>query len=123
MLCLNRDLKKKLTISYPCVMLNVDVARNNTNDQYQVSLTYFSIFLSTISKFFVLRFGLLVYDFAIIIPNSYHHIYQTLTDPIEKTYATHSECSIEFEVDGPYKVRQSSMFLFDSTLSCNFILN
>lgn len=31
-----RDSKKKLTISYPCVMLNVDVARNNTNDQYQV---------------------------------------------------------------------------------------
>jgi len=26
---------KKLTISYPCVMLNADVARNNTNDQYQ----------------------------------------------------------------------------------------
>lgn len=45
MLCLNRDLKKKLTISYPCVMLNVDVARNNTNDQYQVSWKYFSIFL------------------------------------------------------------------------------
>ncbi|KAA8544223.1 hypothetical protein F0562_022235 [Nyssa sinensis] len=57
-----KDLKKKLTISYPCVMLNVDVARNNTNDQYQ-----------------------------------------TLKDPINKTYATHSECSIEFEVDGPYK--------------------
>ncbi|XP_034688144.1 DNA polymerase epsilon catalytic subunit A-like [Vitis riparia] len=57
-----KDLKKKLTISYPCVMLNVDVARNNTNDQYQ-----------------------------------------TLIDPINKTYATHSECSIEFEVDGPYK--------------------
>ncbi|KAK9279688.1 hypothetical protein L1049_013368 [Liquidambar formosana] len=53
---------KKLTISYPCVMLNVDVARNNTNDQYQ-----------------------------------------TLKDPINKTYTTHSECSIEFEVDGPYK--------------------
>lgn len=32
----HRDAKKKLTISYPCVMLNVDVARNNTNDQYQV---------------------------------------------------------------------------------------
>lgn len=31
-----RDPKKKLAISYPCVMLNVDVARNNTNDQYQV---------------------------------------------------------------------------------------
>ncbi|OMO70162.1 hypothetical protein CCACVL1_19081 [Corchorus capsularis] len=57
-----KDSKKKLTISYPCVMLNVDVARNNTNDQYQ-----------------------------------------TLVDPVNKTYATHSECSIEFEVDGPYK--------------------
>ncbi|KAI3971229.1 hypothetical protein MKX01_021996 [Papaver californicum] len=57
-----KDLKKKLTISYPCVMLNVDVARNNTNDQYQ-----------------------------------------TLEDPINKTYTTQSECSIEFEVDGPYK--------------------
>ncbi|XP_010557398.1 PREDICTED: DNA polymerase epsilon catalytic subunit A [Tarenaya hassleriana] len=53
---------KKFTISYPCVMLNVDVARNNTNDQYQ-----------------------------------------TLVDPVNKTYKTHSECSIEFEVDGPYK--------------------
>lgn len=53
---------KKLTISYPCVMLNVDVARNNTNDQYQ-----------------------------------------TLNDPVNKLYTTHSECSIEFEVDGPYK--------------------
>ncbi|CAA7036272.1 unnamed protein product [Microthlaspi erraticum] len=53
---------KKFTISYPCVMLNVDVAKNNTNDQYQ-----------------------------------------TLVDPIRKTYKSHSECSIEFEVDGPYK--------------------
>ncbi|XP_068462089.1 DNA polymerase epsilon catalytic subunit A-like isoform X3 [Phaseolus vulgaris] len=57
-----RDSKKKFTISYPCVMLNVDVAINNANDQYQ-----------------------------------------TLTDPMRKTYTTHSECSIEFEVDGPYK--------------------
>ncbi|XP_052190980.1 DNA polymerase epsilon catalytic subunit A-like isoform X2 [Diospyros lotus] len=57
-----KDSQKKLTISYPCVMLNVDVARNNTNDQYQ-----------------------------------------TLKDPINKIYTTHSECSIEFEVDGPYK--------------------
>ncbi|XP_022862888.1 DNA polymerase epsilon catalytic subunit A-like [Olea europaea var. sylvestris] len=57
-----RDPKKKLTISYPCVMLNVDVAINNTNDQYQ-----------------------------------------TLKDPVNMTYVTHSECSIEFEVDGPYK--------------------
>ncbi|KAL2569326.1 hypothetical protein AAZV13_18G122150 [Glycine max] len=50
-----RDPKKKFTISYPCVMLNVDVAINNSNDQYQ-----------------------------------------TLTDPIRKTYTTRSECSIEF---------------------------
>ncbi|XP_074301915.1 DNA polymerase epsilon catalytic subunit A-like [Silene latifolia] len=57
-----KDSKRKLTISYPCVMLNVDVARNNTNDQYQ-----------------------------------------TLKDPVNRTYATHNECSIEFEVDGPYK--------------------
>ncbi|CAN6479373.1 unnamed protein product [Victoria cruziana] len=57
-----KDSKKKFTISYPCVMLNVDVAINNTNDQYQ-----------------------------------------TLIDPVNKVYNTHSECSIEFEVDGPYK--------------------
>ncbi|KAG4958438.1 hypothetical protein JHK87_035071 [Glycine soja] len=30
-----RDPKKQFTISYPCVMLNVDVAINNSNDQYQ----------------------------------------------------------------------------------------
>ncbi|EFJ15355.1 hypothetical protein SELMODRAFT_445541 [Selaginella moellendorffii] len=53
---------KKLPISYPCVMLNVDVALNNTNHQYQ-----------------------------------------TLADATERTYRTSSECSIEFEVDGPYK--------------------
>lgn len=29
---------------------------------------------------------------------------QTLVDPVLRTYATSSECSIEFEVDGPYKV-------------------
>jgi DNA polymerase epsilon subunit 1 len=28
---------------------------------------------------------------------------QTLVDPVRKTYKSHSECSIEFEVDGPYK--------------------
>lgn len=39
-----RDMKK-LTISYPCVMLNVDVAKNNTNDQYQVcrAIAYFKV--------------------------------------------------------------------------------
>ncbi|KAG5111867.1 hypothetical protein JHK82_035136 [Glycine max] len=33
-----RDPKKQFTISYPCVMLNVDVAINNSNDQYQLVL-------------------------------------------------------------------------------------
>ncbi|RWW20753.1 hypothetical protein GW17_00015115 [Ensete ventricosum] len=33
--CISFSDGKKFTISYPCVMLNIDVARNNTNDQYQ----------------------------------------------------------------------------------------
>ncbi|KAK6138450.1 hypothetical protein DH2020_027825 [Rehmannia glutinosa] len=35
--------------------------------------------------------------------NNTNDQYQTLKDPFSKTYTTHSECSIEFEVDGPYK--------------------
>jgi DNA polymerase epsilon subunit 1 len=35
--------------------------------------------------------------------NFTNHQYQTLTDPEKLTYKTHSECSIFFEVDGPYK--------------------
>jgi DNA polymerase epsilon subunit 1 len=55
-------------MSYPGVMLNVLIAQNFTNDQYQ-----------------------------------------TLRDPPEaKRYATSSEMSIEFEVDGPYKVSHPS---------------
>lgn len=30
--------------------------------------------------------------------------YQDLVDPVAKTYKTSSQMSIEFEVDGPYKV-------------------
>lgn len=33
--------------------------------------------------------------------------YQTLVDPLSKRYEVSSEMSIEFEVDGPYKVRAS----------------
>ncbi|CAN0340367.1 unnamed protein product, partial [Discosporangium mesarthrocarpum] len=29
--------------------------------------------------------------------------YQDLKDPVTRTYATKSECSIFFEVDGPYR--------------------
>lgn len=57
--------KKDLPIIYPGVMLNVMVAKNNTNDQYQ-----------------------------------------ELVDPVNKVYKTSSRMSIEFEVDGPYKVGQ-----------------
>ncbi len=54
---------KDLRISYPCVVLNVMVAKHNTNEQYQ-----------------------------------------TLVDAAAKRYETSSRMSIEFEVDGPYKV-------------------
>lgn len=95
---------KKLTISYPCVMLNVDVARNNTNDQYQVRNT------SVIHK-------VITYLECVILLTDYWKVvhwlicllsYQTLNDPVNKLYTTHSECSIEFEVDGPYKVKYSN---------------
>ena len=54
---------KGVKLSYPCVMLNVIVAKHYTNDQYQ-----------------------------------------ELVDPVNKVYKTSSQMSIEFEVDGPYKV-------------------
>lgn len=53
---------KKLSISYPCIMLNADVHEHYTNPQYQ-----------------------------------------TLTDATTRTYETQAECSIFFEVDGPYR--------------------
>ena len=56
------DKGKKVTISYPCAVLNVMVARHNTNDQYA-----------------------------------------DLIDADAKTYATSSQMTIEFEVDGPYR--------------------
>lgn len=66
-----RDMKK-LTISYPCVMLNVDVAKNNTNDQYQVcrAIPYLKVpFVfslkkaDSITKFEVLKAFCLVFSF------------------------------------------------------------
>ena len=59
----SRSGKKDLPIIYPGVMLNVMVAKHNTNDQYQ-----------------------------------------TLVDSKTQLYETSSQMSIEFEVDGPYKV-------------------
>ncbi|KAJ0851440.1 putative DNA-directed DNA polymerase [Helianthus annuus] len=31
------------------------------------------------------------------------YVFQTLVDPINRTYTLREECSIEFEVDEPYK--------------------
>lgn len=36
--------------------------------------------------------------------------YQDLVDPLTRTYATSAQMSIEFEVDGPYKVSAPSLF-------------
>ena len=58
---------KPLNISYPCVILNVMVAANNTNSQYQ-----------------------------------------DLVDAGTRQYATSSQMSIEFEVDGPYKASSTA---------------
>lgn len=59
---------KDYTFSYPGLMLNIMVAKHNTNDQYQ-----------------------------------------ELADAEAKTFATSSQMSIEFEVDGPYKVRRGQL--------------
>lgn len=64
-----------VTVGYPCAMLNADVHENYTNHQYQV------------------------------LQNN-QHIGGKLPQQPGKggiKYATHSECSIFFELDGPYK--------------------
>ncbi|KAM0016355.1 putative DNA-directed DNA polymerase [Helianthus debilis subsp. tardiflorus] len=40
---------------------------------------------------------------ADVFENNRNKQYQTLVDPINRTYTEREECSIEFEVDGPYK--------------------
>ena len=86
--------KKKVKVSYPCAVLNVMVARNNTNDQYQD----------------------LVDDVEATVAGSDGGegggggngkengggAAQPLV-PRRKRYATSSQMSIEFEVDGPYR--------------------
>jgi DNA polymerase epsilon subunit 1 len=39
-----------------------------------------------------------------VVDHNTNEQYQTMTDPVTRKYETKSECSIEFEVDGPYKV-------------------
>ena len=71
--------KKKYTISYPCVMLNADVHESFTNHQYQ------TLFDKDGNKI----------DFD-----------KSKAGERERgteEYKAHSDCSIFFEVDGPYK--------------------
>ncbi len=47
--------------------------------------------------------------------------YQTLVDPATRAYATSSEMSIEFELDGPYRVRGWPLRTsggFDGSVAC-----
>lgn len=87
---------KKVTLEYPCAMLNADVANNYTNHQYQD-----------------------------LVKNP------TGLEGGVKKYVTHSECSIFFELDGPYKAmvlpaspeegkllkKKYAVFNFDGTLA------
>jgi DNA polymerase epsilon subunit 1 len=70
---------KKTVISYPCVMLNADVHENYTNHQYQ----------DLVNPPAVVQKG----DGTVT----------TVAGGGTRRYATKSECSIYFEVDGPYR--------------------
>jgi len=92
-----RSGKKKVKVSYPCAVLNVMVARNNTNEQYQD----------------------LVDDVEATVAGEGEGAgeggkenggggggagaAQNPLVPRRKRYATSSQMSIEFEVDGPYR--------------------
>ena len=41
---------------------------------------------------------------VLVAEHNTNHQYQDLVDPVKRAYATSSHMSIEFEVDGPYKV-------------------
>ncbi len=64
----------KINISYPCVMLNAEVQENYTNHQYQD-----------------------------LLPPQPAGGAAAAGGGERGTYVTHSECSIFFEVDGPYR--------------------
>jgi DNA polymerase epsilon subunit 1 len=70
---------QKTVISYPCVMLNADVHENYTNHQYQ----------DLVNPPAVVQKG----DGTVT----------TVSSGATRRYATKSECSIYFEVDGPYR--------------------
>ena len=69
---------KNITIGYPCAMLNADVHDRYTNHQYQ-DLVQNDLSTSTSST---------------VASSNIPHM---------KKYSTHSECSIYFELDGPYR--------------------
>ncbi len=48
---------------------------------------------------------------VMVAENNANDQYATLVDPATRQYKTSSEMSIEFEVDGPYKVRSAAAAL------------
>lgn len=53
---------------------------------------------------------------VMVAENNTNDQYATLVDPATRQYKTSSEMSIEFEVDGPYKVTHLQCCLFNTVL-------
>lgn len=98
-----RQAKRKLTISYPCVMLNVDVAQNNTNDQYQVGnwQTRF-VKISQITCLFI-KFSFLSSNrlLKILLPR---HILHIVNAPLNLKWMDHIRWNGELYVSFWFKV-------------------
>ncbi len=82
-------------MSYPCTMLNTLVHRFFANHQVRRFISFLSLFHSLRKK--SLSEAILLYDSHVRLQ------YQDLADPRSKTYSKREECSILFEVDGPYR--------------------
>ena len=96
--------KKKVKVSYPCAVLNVMVARNNTNDQYQDLVDDVE---ATVAGDGMGGEGGIGGDIGGN-GNGNDGGKENAAPPLQpfprrKRYATSSQMSIEFEVDGPYR--------------------
>ena len=103
-------------MSYPCAMLNVTVAENNTNDQFAVGGACGRLLAWQRSgRLWCLgRQGPSSPPLLCPLPSCPDlfmppHV-QTLVDSERRQYEVSSEMSIEFEVDGPYKVWEGVAF-------------
>lgn len=125
---------KTFKLSYPCAMLNVMVAANNTNDQFAVR---FMVGVGRETQLVVMTWGCWITPWstsaswadAATPPRSpgddvpscramttpafplLLNPCQVLHDDRTKEYRTESRMSIEFEVDGPYKVGTGAALL------------